>query len=138
MFAGGLEDHYFATSCPVLPRLAITAPGIGILKRELGSFLDTCATILVFYVVDVARESEYSVDELECASRCISLNLEDGDCARLLWWSFRREWEVFGNDGHALSLMRRLIAGLDDLSSSTSEFDLEIRLVRVTARKLQS
>jgi hypothetical protein len=127
-----VDGHYYSTNCPILPRLAVTALGFQILKGELESLIDTSAPIDLLYVVDVASDSTYTLDELEYAGKHTALDIKDTDSARLFWRSSLREWETTGND-QDVAWMRQPVTGLDDLRSSTSIFDLEICLVHVTA-----
>lgn len=132
-----VDGHYYSTTSPILPRLAVTALGFEILKGELESLIDTSAPIDLLYVVDVASDSTNTLDELEHAGKHIPLDIKDTDSARLFWRSSLREWEVTGND-QDLAWMRQLVTGLDDPRSSTSISDLEIRLVHVTACGMDS
>lgn len=130
-----LEDRYYTTAHPVIPRLAVTASGFGSLKGELDSFFVTCAPITLLYVIDVASNSTNTIEELEIASKRMPLDLEDAPCAQLLWRSSPREWEVAG-DEQVLASMRQLVSGLDDPASSTSGYDLEIQLLRLSTREM--
>lgn len=127
-----LEDHHYSISRPVLSRLAVTIPGLEILKYDLGDFYDTAAPIDSLYVVDVAHNSTYSPEELENAVKSTSVDLAATQDARLTWRSETREWETEGDDTTPTAMARRrLVMGLDDPASSTSDFDLEVCFVRV-------
>nr|POF12977.1 hypothetical protein CFP56_10125 [Quercus suber] len=128
-----LDDHYYSTDRPVLPRLAITASGLEILKGELDDFIDTSAPIDALYVIDVPPGSTRTLQELLDASKYNPMDLENAFRAHLMWLSSSREWEVTGDD-HVLENMKRLVAGLDDPASSTSAFDLEVALVDINTR----
>lgn len=127
-----LEGRYYSTARPVLACLAVTAPGLAVLKDELGNFIDISAPIDLLYVVDVPRHSTVTLGQLEYAIKRIPLTLEDTSRARLTWQSSERQWEADG-DTVAIASMKQLVKGLDDPGSSTSNFDLKVYFVCVNA-----
>lgn len=131
-----LENHHFSISRPVLSRLAVTAPGLEILKTDLGEFYDTAAPIDALYVVDVAHGSTYSLEELENAIKHTSLDLAETYDARLIWRSEKKEWEADEiEQAPDSTTWRRIVMGFDDPATSTSSFDLEIRFLRVQGER---
>lgn len=121
-----LVNRYVSISSPAFTRIAVTLSGFETFKRgALEDLYVAGGTIGAIYVVDVE-------DEIEDTRGRIS-QLEDEPSTGLRWSSSKREWEASG-DEEALVRMRRLVAGLDDPTSTTSQFDLNIRLVRLASR----
>lgn len=127
-------ERYVGTSTPALSRLAITPSSCAFLVKEgvLETFFDFGGTIDTIYVIDAAYPGESVISHLEDAGSRSLLRLESEPCARLRWSSSRREWDEAGSH-HSLAKLREVFAGLDYPTFTTSEHDLEIKLVRLSA-----
>jgi hypothetical protein len=124
----GMHGHYFGTSNPALPRLAVTPIGLQMLKGEfLEDFFRAGGTIGTILVVDNA--SAGSLQALESAGVDIPVELADQPVARVKWSYLPGLGEVEGDDERTRARLKEYVEGFDIQGPHPSGFELEIQLV---------
>lgn len=137
VFEPDMENRNYSTHLPSLPRLAITPQGVEASITEFLDPLDPHTPKNPVYMIELANANTMCVWEREAAGQSFALDFQDTQYARLAWRSLIQEWEST-EDEHVLSSMRQLIVGLRGRTSSASDCDQDVRLVRVICRESKS
>jgi hypothetical protein len=132
-------DRYVGTPRTALSHLATTPSGFKSLMGEpLDTFFQFSGIIHTLCVVDITCNGRFNFRDLENASKYRLFDLEGAPNALLTWRCSRRQWEETSGDDEMLTQLKELVLGVDEPYLSTTDFDLEVRLLHVVTSGKES